>query len=420
MTEKSAARKVKLWCGVHRWTSLICTLFLLMLCITGLPLIFADEIDAWVHPTVQASEASQEKPLSLDAMADIARERYPGEYIQFLFWHPTIPHAVVFGINPNVRAMTPTGLHNMVIDALSGKILEEAKPRRGLTFYLLKIHTDMFLGLPGGLFLGAMGLILLASLITGVVIYGPFMRHLDFGEIRSNRRWRVRWLDLHNLLGIVTVTWLFVVGTAGAMNTLAAPLFDIWRARDLPILIKKLGDDTPAATLSSIDDAVAAARRESPTMQLISVVFPYSALTTPRHYMIWTKGTMPVTAHLYSPVMINAETGQFDTILDLPWYVRILEISRPIHFGNYGGHPLKILWAFLDVVTIVVLLTGVYLWAGKMRAARSAARTSSPKSCGREITEQNVSGRPEQKPGVFMASHHWCRDGHRTHRGVIG
>ena len=36
---------IKAWFLVHKWTSLICTLFLLMLCLTGLPLIFHEEID---------------------------------------------------------------------------------------------------------------------------------------------------------------------------------------------------------------------------------------------------------------------------------------------------------------------------------------------------------------------------------------
>ena len=31
--------------SVHKWSSLVCTLFLFMLCLTGLPLIFHDEID---------------------------------------------------------------------------------------------------------------------------------------------------------------------------------------------------------------------------------------------------------------------------------------------------------------------------------------------------------------------------------------
>jgi uncharacterized iron-regulated membrane protein len=34
---------------VHTWSSLISTLFLLLLCVTGLPLIFHHEIDATIR-----------------------------------------------------------------------------------------------------------------------------------------------------------------------------------------------------------------------------------------------------------------------------------------------------------------------------------------------------------------------------------
>ena len=42
-------------------------------------------------------------------------------------------------------------------------------------YLMLKLHTDLFLGLPY-LFLGLMGLLLVASLVSGVVVYTPFMR----------------------------------------------------------------------------------------------------------------------------------------------------------------------------------------------------------------------------------------------------
>jgi len=37
-------------------------------------------------------------------------------------------------------------------------------------------------------------------------------------------------------------------------------------------------------------------------------------------------------------------------------------VSQPLHFGDYGGMPLKIIWAVLDAITIVVLGSGLYLW----------------------------------------------------------
>jgi uncharacterized iron-regulated membrane protein len=36
--------------------------------------------------------------------------------------------------------------------------------------------------------------------------------------------------------------------------------------------------------------------------------------------------------------------------------------------------PLKIIWALLDIATIVVLVTGLYLWVRRRRSARAPAR----------------------------------------------
>ena len=49
----------------------------------------------------------------------------------------------------------------------------------------------------------------------------------------------------------------------------------------------------------------------------------------------------------------------------MPWYYQALALSRPLHFGDYGGLPLKILWAALTLFTIIVLGSGLYLWLAK-------------------------------------------------------
>jgi uncharacterized iron-regulated membrane protein len=45
-------------------------------------------------------------------------------------------------------------------------------------------------------------------------------------------------------------------------------------------------------------------------------------------------------------------------------------MSQPLHFGDYGGMPMKILWATLDGLTIVVLGCGVYLWVVRRKVAK--------------------------------------------------
>jgi len=49
-------------------------------------------------------------------------------------------------------------------------------------------------------------------------------------------------------------------------------------------------------------------------------------------------------------------------------------LSQPLHFGDYGGMPLKIIWAILDIITIVLLVTGLYLWLRRRKTSVSVER----------------------------------------------
>jgi uncharacterized iron-regulated membrane protein len=67
-------------------------------------------------------------------------------------------------------------------------------------------------------------------------------------------------------------------------------------------------------------------------------------------------------------------TGKLTDTRNMPWYVVALLISQPLHFGDYGGMPLKIIWAVLDIITIVVLITGLYLWLRRRESGSSVER----------------------------------------------
>lgn len=82
------------------------------------------------------------------------------------------------------------------------------------------------------------------------------------------------------------------------------------------------------------------------------------------------KGGTHLTSHLLTPVLIDASTLQVTAVAERPWYMDAMGMSQPLHFGDYGGMPMKILWAALDVLTTVVLGSGVYLWLVRRKAAK--------------------------------------------------
>lgn len=229
------SKTIRTWFLVHKWTSLVCTLFLLMLCLTGLPLIFHDEIDYLTEETPQlgmpgvASSSNAPGLLPLDVMMSKARAMRPGEVPVFMAFDNASPGMT---ITTAPRPDSPTSAMTiLMLDRSTG--LPIGKPEEGtagkVMHFILDLHTDMFLGLPGMLFLGAMGLLFTAALVSGVVLYAPFMRKLGFGTLRTSRSKRLKWLDYHNLLGIVALAWMTVVGLTGVINTLATPIMQLWQ-----------------------------------------------------------------------------------------------------------------------------------------------------------------------------------------------
>ena len=74
-----ATTTLRRWSFIHKWTSLICTLFMLMLCVTGLPLIFHDEIDGLLHTEVKAPDVPEgTPPADLDRLLGNALAQAPG------------------------------------------------------------------------------------------------------------------------------------------------------------------------------------------------------------------------------------------------------------------------------------------------------------------------------------------------------
>lgn len=86
----------------------------------------------------------------------------------------------------------------------------------------------------------------------------------------------VRWLDVHNLAGILLVAWTLAVGFTGVINTWADLVLKMWQFGQL-------------AELTSVDTAIEAAAPAVPGMTLSFVAFPgtiFSSKATTRSFSV--------------------------------------------------------------------------------------------------------------------------------------
>jgi uncharacterized iron-regulated membrane protein len=372
---RNALRK---WFWVHKWTSLVCTAFLLLICVTGLPLVFRDEIGDLLDDGLPYASVPAGTPnISIDGLIETSRQLYPNDAVLFTYVGDDEPKIVVtMAASWQAFVANRKAAHWIRFDAHTGKILKQSKPfdADGVKFLdvMLSLHRDLFAGLPGELFLGFMALLFVAAIVSGVVVYGPFVRKLDFGTVRADRSRRIKWLDLHNMIGVVTLAWTLVVGVTGVINELSTPLFSLWQITDIKAMLDPMrGKPTPSlAEMSSPQAAFDTTRAALLDMTATSLIFPGAPFGSPYHYLIWTKGRDQITSRLFSPVLIDARSGKLTNVVAMPWYLRALELSRPLHFGDYGGMPLKVIWALLDLVTIAVLGSGLYLWISRKSSVR--------------------------------------------------
>lgn len=71
--------RTNLW--IHRWVSLVIALPFAILCLTGLILIFHEEVDHLLNaaPKIETIQGVEHRPL-MDSIA-VAEQRYPAEHI---------------------------------------------------------------------------------------------------------------------------------------------------------------------------------------------------------------------------------------------------------------------------------------------------------------------------------------------------
>jgi uncharacterized iron-regulated membrane protein len=300
-------RSVRVWKETHKWTSLVCTLFLLMLCVTGLPLIFHDEIDhvlgATVEPDVAARDATM---LGFDRILEIARAARPNDVVTIVGADDEDP---IWHVYMAATITAPKADVIVSVDGRTGRVLHVGATVRGaVTKFLLDLHSDMFLDQKGMLFLGAMGLCFLASIVSGVVIYGPFMRRLDFGTIRPRRR--SYWLDLHNLLGVVILAWTLVVGITGVINTLSQQIAMQWQRTELVAMLGPWRNAPVPPKLASAQSAIDTALAHAPGMKVQSFAMPGSPFAGGHHYGVYLRGDQPLTSRLLKPVRRTARSAR--------------------------------------------------------------------------------------------------------------
>ncbi|WP_085810872.1 PepSY domain-containing protein [Sphingomonas sp. TZW2008] len=370
----SASRARLLVQRVHLWLGLGIGLLFAVLGLTGSALVFYTDIDAALHPVVEAGRSDGAPGLASpvwDRALATGRAR----------WHDpagkwTIEVTGEGGAIP--ARFYPSSGHGhhaarvMVWFSPDGRRIVRAEPWGGyLMSWLYQLHMALLAGDVGGQVVGWSGIAMLVLLTSGLVAWWPrgsWRKAMAFKRDAAPSR-RLR--DLHKLFGLWSLALLFALVGTGVLLALPAVTQAIVRPAAIP---------TPASHGDHggrirITEALDAAHRALPDGRIVFFEVPGAPDAAIR-----VRLRVPGDPHRRFPgsyVFLDQFSGHVLAVHDIRRAGSGTAVSgwiRPIHDGTIGGLPTRLMAVVLGSAPALLFVTGMLRWARRRRGANSFSR----------------------------------------------
>jgi|GEM_PF-166134 len=252
--------------------------------------------------------------------------------------------------------------------------LAEVTAQAPFTGFIAGLHTSLHLeGGVGGFIVGAAGVALLSSLISGLFSHPRVFR--DAFNLRLGGHKRLQEVDIHNRLGVWALPFHILISLSGALLGLTILIVGI-----LALAVFK-GDTQKAYALFSGPHPVEDLRPAPvPDFQVILADIKIRAPQGQVAYiMVEHVGTVGADVNVNVTTPTHASRGETYVYDRAGKYYgawgnetgtlgqRIYMVLAPLHFGSYGGWPVKIAYFLLGLSLTSVTSSGVAIWLARRR-----------------------------------------------------
>lgn len=342
---------------LHLYTGLAAGLLVSLTGLTGSLLVFSHEIDALLYPAVYhvAPPAVPGERLAPEAILERLQRLRPGVKVQSLM-PPRDAHDPY-----EVRVKGDTRLY---LNPYTGALLAERSATDHPIGFLFSLHTKLLSGENGKNAVGIGGLLLLLMGGTGVVLWWPGKSGVREGfTIRWGASWKRINFDLHRVGGIVTVLLLSLIALTGAAMVWPEPVTDwTYRLTGTRAPRKPASAVRPGVRPRSLDELLARADAALPgavTTRITPAAKPTAAV------VIRKKLPQELHPNGMSAVYLDQYSGavlRIDNALQAQPAARVLNLRYPLHIGQYGGWPVRVLYVLVGLTPLLLFSTGCLMW----------------------------------------------------------
>ncbi|QZH73969.1 MAG: PepSY domain-containing protein [Erythrobacter sp.] len=355
---------VKRGLSAHAAIGLLAGALLYLVCLSGTVLVLYEEWQRFEQPAAPEMSAIAPAAVQRAVTEVMAQEAAAGESLTtHLYVHmPT-------GELPRATLTTDTQAFHLNPDG-SRAVPEE----NAWSEFLYGLHYTFNLPtLVGITIVGILGALMLALAITGVMAHPRIFR--DAFRLRARSTGGVALADWHNRLSVWTLPFSLALALTGAVIGLATVTAyalawtnyggDV-EAVYAPIFGEEMEGESPPETLPDVAAALDYMAEEHPGI-FVSYAILHDPGTPAQHVQI-------VGGHeqrlIFGEYYMFAPDGSFHGTAGMADGALGQQAAASIyslHFGDYGGLPVKIAYIVFGLALTVVSATGVYIWLGKRR-----------------------------------------------------
>ncbi len=344
---------------LHRWVGLAFALLLFVQGLSGVLLVFREEIEGVIHPALVVAPAER---LPVQLLIDTVREAAPQATLQ----------RIKFPEDPARAAMFVMRLENqapwlVAVDPYTGSIVREGSFAAWPAEWLFHLHDALLAGKTGEIIVSIEGVVLVFLVVFGIVLWWPGGRRLKSGfRIITGQGADRAVRTAHRATGAALGVVLLMSGITGALLIHRAALQPY-----LPVIPRpKFEVALAKMPLQPVDALLADAWQRHGTLPLREVRFSGAAgQVTALYFQDETSRRPNATRQYFYNRYDGAELGRYEPSV-VPPMNTAYDWLFTIHTGKAGGIGGRLIVLAGGAALVFFAGSGVWLWLSSRRQKR--------------------------------------------------
>ena len=355
-----------IWFKVHSYVGFKLSILLSFILITGTLAVFSYELDWATNSAMRVSPESAHR-MDWQRVYQQLYETRSDSAVQSL----SAPRDPWFAAEA-VHKTSSEKLQRLFFHPVSGEYQGTGRWYNWQRFFRMTHRHLMMPKTLGVSIVGLLGVLLMVSLVTSLVVYKNWWR--GFWRIPRRSHRQLFWADMHRLMGVWSLWFMFIIAATGVWY-----LAENWGLNaTYPKRPKATSEPAIAAAIlpspARFSKMLKLTAEHYPDLQIQRVNFPQKS----GQAVVFQGDTSAVLVrHRVNAIAFDPVTGAMLSLIrgdDMSPHVRLSEAADPLHFGTFGGLPTRILYFLFGAILSVLAVSGTYLYGIRIAKSNKAMR----------------------------------------------